>query len=60
MLETVPDILARIVDHKRGERAGRSVDVPAMERSAAEAAASKRGFRATAFHHPRDQESFSE
>lgn len=45
MLETVPDILARIVDHKRGELAGRNVDLRALERRAGEAAGGKRGFR---------------
>jgi indole-3-glycerol phosphate synthase len=45
MLQTVPDILARIVAHKRSELEERNADLQALERAAAGAAGRQRGFR---------------
>lgn len=45
MLQTVPDILARIVAHKRQELAERGAGLRLLERKAEESVPSRRGFR---------------
>jgi indole-3-glycerol phosphate synthase len=45
MLQTVPDILARIVAHKRSELLERGGDLQALEHAAADAVGRQRGFR---------------
>ncbi len=45
MLQTVPDILARIVAHKRSELLERNADLQVLERAAADAVGRQRGFR---------------
>jgi indole-3-glycerol phosphate synthase len=46
MLQTVPDILARIVAHKRQELAERGAELRSLEAAAETSAAGRRGFRA--------------
>ena len=45
MLQTVPDILARIVAHKRSELLERNADLQVLERAATAATGRQRGFR---------------
>ena len=45
MLQTVPDILARIVAHKRQELAGAHADLRSLEAAAEASVAARRGFR---------------
>ena len=46
MLQTIPDILSRVVEHKRGELSGRTTSRPALEKRAAERIKDKRDFAA--------------
>ena len=45
MLQTVPDILAKIVAHKRLELAERTLDLRSLEQAAAASVTARRGFR---------------
>ncbi len=45
MIASVPDILARIVAHKREELAGRGADLRSLEKAAERSVAERRGFR---------------
>jgi indole-3-glycerol phosphate synthase len=45
MLQTVPDILAKIVAHKRSELAARGPELRSLERAAAGSVLTRRGFR---------------
>lgn len=51
MLQTVPDILARIVDQKRQDLAQSPRDIHELERAAVEAAPDRRGFRSALESH---------
>ena len=46
MINTVPDILARIVEHKKAELAGASRSLPVLEKEAAVSRSHRRGFAA--------------
>jgi indole-3-glycerol phosphate synthase len=52
LTQTVPDILAKIVAHKRAEHARRSVPLAELERRAEALATSRRDFRAALAAHP--------
>lgn len=51
MLQTVPDILARIVDHKRQELAEREAELRTLDNAAADSVSHRRSFRAALESH---------